>query len=134
MPLPKPTPLRLTKKQKDKLHGIKPVGKRAELMAEFYLLKKYKAAVIIDSSDGADITISANGNKLDFEVKGTEDKSIALNKLKVSSKNSHQLITSGITVIRIMEADTDKPTVAELKYGKHFKLKAEPRWRAKATS
>ena len=68
---------------------------------------------------------------MNFEVKGTKDKSIALNKLKVSSNDSYKLIKDGITIIRIMEADTNKPTVAELKHGKHFTLEPEPRWRAK---
>ena len=78
---------------------------------------------------GADITIRVNGRRINFEVKGTKDNRIAIYKLKVSSKDSHDLIKSGITVLRVIRTDTESPLIAELKYGKHFGLKKEPRWR-----
>jgi len=124
--------LLLTSYQKSLLRKIDSIATRSELIARFYLEIEYqkKGLTYIHKVSGADITIKTGRRSISFEVKGTRDEDIALNKLKVSSNNSYKLLKSGVTVIRVMKAHTTKPLIAEMICGKHFNLKREPRWRA----
>ena len=127
---PKVNPLRLGPRQASEIASLSTTAKKAVEIAKIYLKRKYPAGSLIKPKKGADLAIRTNGRRIDFEVKGTLDESIALDKLKVSSKASHDLLRSGIKVLRIMDVRARTPKVAEMKCGVHFRLKREPRWRA----
>lgn len=124
--------LELTSWQKTCLRKRSSVAARAELIARFYIEMEYarRAFEFVGPAPGADLTIRTETSERSFEVKGTAGQDIDLKKLKVSSRDSFGLICSGVTVLRIMRVMTTKPLVAEMKYGRHFLLKEEPRWRA----
>ena len=124
--------LELTAYEKTLLRKWQSVAARAELIAQFYLKAKYanRDYEFLDPNPGADLTVRVGRKFYDFEVKGTADEDIALSKLKVSSCESYKLIVSGITVLRVMRTMTASPSVAELRFKKHFLLTEEARWRA----
>lgn len=127
---PKVIPVKLGTRQSSKIASLSTTEKKALEIARIYLRRKYPAGSTIKPKPGADLAIRVNGRRIDFEVKGTRDDSIALGKLKVSSKASRDLLCSGIKVLRIMAVSARTPKLAEMKCGIHFKLKREPRWRA----
>ena len=126
-----PVKVILNAQQQSDLKKIKSIAKRGEYIAKAYLESKYKKINFnCNKIKGADISAMVDGVHTAFEVKATRDKNIALEKLKVSSEDSHNLIVGGITVLRVMEADQKEPKVSELRHGVDFNLKAEGRWRA----
>ena len=127
-----PQKVNLTAQQKSALEKILSVAKRGEYAARVYLQSKFGSKIDFECEKipGADISAKINGVPTAFEVKATRDSTIALRKLKVSSKRSHGLIVGGCLVLRVMKADTAEPTIAELHHGVDFELRAEPRWRA----
>jgi hypothetical protein len=125
--------LLLTPWQQTLLRKRKTVASRSMLIAEFYIEMEFwrqRCEFVRPPREGADLTIRTNTGLVSFEVKGTADDKVAIEKLKVSSCKSFDLVSSGITVLRIMRALTTRPLVAELKYRRHFLLKREARWRA----
>ena len=98
------------------------------------LLKdKYGQDVSIEEDrDGVDLRVAIDGKIERIEVKGTKDSDIAWQKLKVSSKKSHDAIVSGdATIYRVVDVDSADPRVYILIYGEDFTLEPEPRWAAK---
>ena len=63
---------------------------------------------------------------------GTADSTIAWEKLKVSSRKSHDALVSGeATIYRVVDVDSADPRVHILIYGEDFTLEPEPRWAVK---
>ena len=98
------------------------------------LLKdKYGEDVEIEEDrDGVDLRVTIDGNTERIEVKGTKDSDIAWQKLKVSSKKSHDALVKGdATIYRVVDVDSADPRVHILIYGEDFTLEPEPRWAVK---
>ena len=98
------------------------------------LLKdKYGEDVEIEEDgDGVDLRVTIDGKTERIEVKGTKDSDIAWQKLKVSSKKSHDALVNGDAVIyRVVDVDSADPRVHILIYGEDFTLEPEPRWAVK---
>jgi len=53
------------------------------------------------NKNGIDITTNTDGFVENYEIKGTADKNISWNKLKVSSQGCFNHLTNGMTLIRI---------------------------------
>jgi hypothetical protein len=78
---------------------------------------------------GVDLRVRFHdGVELDLEVKGTESAGIAWTQFKVSSQQSHDLLTQGMPVYRVTEIGSRTIKIFIMKYGVDFKMKPEPRW------
>lgn len=88
--------------------------------------------VIEEDMDGVDLRVTIDGKTERIEVKGTKDSDIAWQKLKVSSKKSHDALVSGDALIyRVVDVGSANPRVYILIYGEDFTLEPEPRWAVK---
>jgi hypothetical protein len=104
------------------------VGKLAVEVAKLYFLSLNGLTSFITNKKGIDLTVEANGLAENYEIKGTADKDISWNKLKVSSQNCHDHLVIGMTLIRITNIGSTTMTFHFLKYQEDFELIPEPRW------
>jgi len=81
--------------------------------------------------NGADLWVTTNGTTEAYEIKGTVDRDISWSKLKVSSRNCHDALVAGMTLIRVTGIGEAKMQLHFMKYGKDFSLVSEPRWSVK---
>jgi hypothetical protein len=65
------------------------VGKIAVEVAKLYFLSINPASTFLVNKNGVDLSVNVNGEVENYEIKGTNDKTIAWNKLKVSSQNCY---------------------------------------------
>ncbi|MCY4579394.1 MAG: hypothetical protein OXD31_10120 [Chloroflexi bacterium] len=87
---------------------------------------------IEEDGDGVDLRVTIDGKTERIEVKGTADPTIAWEKLKVSSRRSHDALVSGdATIYRVVDVDSADPRVYVLIHGEDFTLEHEPRWAVK---
>lgn len=107
------------------------VGKLAVEIAKLYFLSLNDKTTFTTNKNRIDLSISVDENIEHYEVKGTADKSISWNKLKVSSQNSHDHLVNGMTLIRITNIGSTELTLYFLKYNEDFELVSEPRWSIK---
>jgi hypothetical protein len=110
---------------RDRAVGIVKYWLSCQLDTKVFLVPKEK---------GADISYSQNGITIHAEIKGTEDKEIALEKFKVSGVNSYRVICEGGPVFRVCDVFSRMPVIHILKIDEDFKLVQEPRWRVKKLS
>ena len=88
--------------------------------------------LIEEDRDGVDLRVTIDGKTERIEVKGTQDFDIAWQKLKVSSKKSHDALVSGdASIYRVVDVDSANPRVYILTHGEDFTLEPEPRWAVK---
>lgn len=104
------------------------VGKLAVEIAKLYFLSLNDKTTFTTNKNRIDLSISVNGTIEHYEIKGTADKSISWNKLKVSSPNSHDHLVNGMTLIRITNIGSTEMTLYFLKHNEDFELVPEPRW------
>lgn len=104
------------------------VGKLAVEIAKLYFLSLNDKTTFTTNKNRIDLSISVNETIGHYEIKGTADKSISWNKLKVSSQNSHDHLVSGMTLIRITNIGSTEMTLYFLKHNEDFELVPEPRW------
>lgn len=104
------------------------VGKLAVEVAKLYFLSLNELTSFTTNKKGIDLTVEANGLVENYEIKGTADKDISWNKLKVSSQNCHDHLVNGMTLIRITNIGSTTMTFHFLKYQEDFELIPEPRW------
>lgn len=104
------------------------VGKLAVEIAKLYFLSLNNKTTFTINKNRIDLSISVNETIGHYEIKGTADKSISWNKLKVSSQNSHDHLVSGMTLIRITNIGSTEMTLYFLKHNEDFELVPEPRW------
>lgn len=78
--------------------------------------------------NGIDITTNIDGKVDNYEIKGTTDKNISWNKLKVSSQSCFNHLTIGMTLIRITNIGCTNMTIYFLRYKVDYELIPEPRW------
>jgi len=99
-------------------------------MAKKYFERKYGKVVEFSESDGIDLVVK-HGSKIEFyEVKGTESAKIAFNQLVVSGQPCHDHLKDGKTeLMRITKIRNNEMGIYFLKYGEHFKLVPEVRWK-----
>ncbi|MBA3046095.1 MAG: hypothetical protein FP824_07765 [Euryarchaeota archaeon] len=108
------------------------IGKRAEEILKIYFRKEKPGCTFEKTRDGSDLKIIHNSVSFEIEIKGTEDKNIAWNKLKVSSQKSHDCLIEGLPIYRVTDVFSKRPILYILKYGIDFDLKKEPRWSIKS--
>ncbi len=77
---------------------------------------------------GIDIATNIDGLIENYEIKGTADKNISWNKLKVSSQGCFDHLANGMTLIRITNIGSTNMTIYFLKYKVDYELIPEPRW------
>jgi hypothetical protein len=104
------------------------VGKLAVEVAKLYFLSLNENTSFITNKNGIDLTVEANGLLEKYEIKGTADKDISWNKLKVSSQNCYDHLVNGMTLLRITNIGSTAMKFHFLKYREDFELIPEPRW------
>lgn len=125
----------------EKLHQLKEqfpnlgknsdVGKFAVEIAKLYFQQKNSMATFPPSRD-VDLYVEIDGVKTPYEIKGTTDKTIAWNKLKVSSRNCYnKLVNEDMPIMRITNIGEQDMNIYFLKYNEDFTLKSEDRWSVK---
>ena len=110
--------------------GSNQIGSRALEIVKKHFRRVYPNCSFIPAANGADLAVAVDGAlPKQYEVKGTAGPSIAWQKLKVSSKPSHDLLVSGgASVLRVTNVFGEEPVVFELRCGLDFRLEPEPRW------
>lgn len=108
------------------------IGKRAEDILKIYFRKEKPGCIFEKTRDGSDLKIIHISESFEIEIKGTADKNIAWNKLKVSSQKSHDRLIEGLPVYRVTDVFSKKPILYILEYGIDFDLEEEPRWSIKS--
>ncbi len=129
----------LTDKEYDTLNLAYPkgpknvqVGARAVGIVRMYFQRKDPHCQFEPKVQGADLRVAlSDGSAIDIEVKGTDARDLAWNKLKVSSQRSHDLLENGIPIYRVTDVWGRSPSIYVLFCGKDFTLDPEPRWAAK---
>lgn len=104
------------------------IGKLAVEIAKLYFLSLNEKTTFIINKNGIDLSTIINGISENYEIKGTVDKEISWNKLKVSSQNCYNHLTNGMTLIRITNVGSTQMTIYHLNYDVDFELVPEPRW------
>jgi len=115
--------------------GSSDIGKRAVAIVKYYFRANSTGCSFVEPPKGGDLAVlEAGGAEAKvFEVKGTSDSGLAWQQLKVSSKHSHALLTSGeASVLRVTDVYGPEPLVYELHHGQDFLLKPEERWTFKS--
>ena len=127
-----PIAIALAESEHHALAGLS-TEQKALAIAQKYLISKYGArAEITEDREGADIRVTIDGKTERIEVKGTVSPTIAWQKLKVSSQQSHDALASGdASIYRVVDVDSANPRIYILNYGEHFTLEPEPRWAVK---
>lgn len=125
----------ITQKQLDDLRTLYPnmgknsdVGKLAVEISKLYFLSINPNTTFVVNKKGIDIATNINGSVENYEIKGTADKNISWNKLKVSSQGCFNYLTNGMTLIRITNIGNTNMTIYFLKYKVDYELIPEPRW------
>ncbi|MFV0581184.1 MAG: hypothetical protein ACK5N4_03985 [Parabacteroides gordonii] len=103
------------------------IGCLALEIAKRYYKKKFGNINFVPVKD-VDLCFEINGEMFEYEIKGTTDNDIAWGKLKVSSKNCHDRLESGMPMIRITNIGKTEMVIYTLKFGEDFILKQEDRW------
>ena len=104
------------------------VGKLAVEIAKLFFLSQNNTTTFTTNKKGVDLSTSINGTITNYEIKGTADKNISWNKLKVSSQNCHDNLVNGMTLVRITNIGSTEMTIYFLKHTEDFELIPEPRW------
>lgn len=116
--------------------GSGDIGKRAVEIIRYHFKNQHPGCSFVETPSGADVAVRPVGAAapMVFEVKGTADADMAWQQLKVSSKSSHALLTSGsASVLRVTAVFGREPVVHELRHGTDFWLELEARWTFKRT-
>lgn len=103
------------------------IGDFALEIAKCFFKKKLGDINFI-STKNIDLCFEAKGKTFEYEIKGTTDNDIAWNKLKVSSKNCHDLLENGMPIIRITNIGKTDMIIYTLMIDEDFTLKPEDRW------
>jgi hypothetical protein len=113
------------------------IGNRAVEITKIHFRREDTDCKFKSPPEGADLTVkfSTDRKALTLEIKGTEDIGIAWNKLKVSSKHSHRMLTERKTPLyRVTNVFGRIPVIYVLVHGQDFELEPEPRWSVKKKS
>jgi hypothetical protein len=94
-------------------------------------LNKDPNAKFAIGKDGADLEVKMKGKTECFEIKGTEDKSLAWAKLKVSSQSSYNSLVNGMVLIRVTGIGTTEVKLHFMKYNEDFTIVPEIRYALK---
>jgi hypothetical protein len=110
--------------------GSNQIGKRAMEIVKIHFRRVQPGCAFVSPVRGADLAVVLEGcGPAQFEIKGTADVELAWQQLKVSSKSSHDLLTSGqASVLRVTSVYGEEPVVFEVRCGRDFRLDPEPRW------
>lgn len=104
------------------------VGKVAIEIVADYLTAKIPNSKIRSGVKGADLELVVGDKVEPLEVKGTTASTISWPKIKVSSKDCHDGLVSGMTMVRVVNADTKFPKLYFFRYGRDFRMAPEDRW------
>jgi hypothetical protein len=107
------------------------VGSIAVNVVQLYFKSEHPDAAFLPGSKGADLEVSYSGKLERFEIKGTVDKSIAWQKLKVSSQDCYDCLLQGMTLIRVTSIGSLKMKLYFMKHGEDFILEPEVRFAVK---
>ena len=110
------------------------IGNRSEAIIKYYFRRGHSDCEFRKPRNGADLEVifQPNTPSILLEIKGTEDSSIAFQKLKVSSVHSHRmLVDEKIPLYRVTNIFEKKIEIYILKHGEDFELVPEPRWSVK---
>ncbi len=100
-------------------------------IAILYFKSRDLNSVISKGIKGVDIVVDVNNEITNYEIKGTESKNVSFDKLKVSSKASHDALDNGMKLLRVSNVRNRTVNLYILEHGVHFTLVEEPRWRVK---
>ncbi|RYC51859.1 hypothetical protein [Flagellimonas olearia] len=107
------------------------IGKKAVQIAKYYFNSIYENPKFEYNIDGVDLIVYSPNDRLEYEVKGTEDSGVAFHKLKVSSTNVHNKLVNGLTLLRICSIGNHTVQLHFMQYGEDFLLEPEARWTVK---
>ena len=132
-PVAQPKPeIRSSEAGLKKMEDLSTEQKALAIVREF-LKDRYGDDVEIEEDrDGVDLRVTVDGRTERIEVKGTADSTIAWEKLKVSSRKSHDALVRGDALIyRVVDVHSADPRIYILIHGEDFTLEPEPRWAVK---
>ncbi len=125
-------PIALTEAERKKMEDLSTEQKALNIVRARLRDRYGEDVEIEEDGDGVDLRVTIDGKTERIEVKGTKDSDIAWQKLKVSSKKSHDALVSGdASIYRVVDVDSADPRVHILIYGEDFTLEPEPRWSVK---
>ncbi|MDE2990641.1 MAG: hypothetical protein OXU21_06215 [Chloroflexota bacterium] len=118
--------------QRQELASLSTANKAVSIVRAHLRDRYGNRAEIEDDRDGVDLRISIDGRRERVEIKGTESPTLDWHMLKVSSRKSHDALTSGDAAIyRVVDVSGPTPRIYVLTHGQHFTLEPEPRWAVK---
>ena len=127
-PVAQPKPeIRSSEAGLKKMEDLSTEQKALAIVREF-LKDRYGDDVEIEEDrDGVDLRVTVDGRTERIEVKGTADSTIAWEKLKVSSRKSHDALVRGDALIyRVVDVHSADPRIYILIHGEDFTLEPEP--------
>ncbi|HYK87262.1 MAG TPA: hypothetical protein VE398_00730 [Acidobacteriota bacterium] len=108
------------------------VGERATALAKIYFKRRSPGCSFRTPQRGADLKVEHNGETEQLEIKGTEAPDISWAKIKVSSTQSHELLSNGMPLYRIVSVYERHPRVFIMTCPEDFEMIPEPRWSVRA--
>ena len=118
--------------QRQELASLSTADKAVSIVRTYLRERFGHRAAIEEDKDGVDLRISIDGRRERVEIKGTESPTLDWHKLRVSSRKSHDALTSGdATIYRVVDVSGPTPRIYVLTHGQHFTLEPEPRWAVK---
>ena len=104
------------------------IGKFAVEISKLYFLSININTTFLVNKKGVDIATNIDGTVENYEIKGTVDKNISWNKLKVSSQGCFNHLVNGMTLIRITNIGSTNMAIYFIKYKEDYELISEARW------
>ena len=104
------------------------VGERAVELVRIYFKKNHPGCSFVTPQHGADLKVHHSHGTEQMEIKGTEASDISWAKIKVSSKQSHELLKGGMPLYRVVSVYERHPRIFIMMYQEDFEMVPEARW------
>jgi hypothetical protein len=107
------------------------VSERAMQLVKIHFMKRYPGCTFLQPQRGADLRVKHDKGVDEIEIKGTEAPDISWAKLKVSSKQSYELLSNGMPLYRLVGVYDRNPRIFIMTCRDDFEMIPEPRWSVK---
>ena len=98
-------------------------------ICRIYFRRQNPNVTFPSSPNKADLhVLLPNAPGFDIEVKGTKERGVAWNQLKVSGQPSHDMLKKGMPLYRVANIGERNVTIFVLEYSEDFEMIPEPRW------
>ncbi len=109
------------------------IQERAVFIVRRHLHERFGPGAVIEADErGADLRVSAEGERHIVQIEATDSPVMDWEQMKISDQRAHYALTSGgATMYRVVNISGQNPRIYILNHGEHFTLEPEPTWAVK---